>query len=113
MCRHCSQILPNYFVATPGSKTYAMSPSFVLSHWTPRQRNVMTMSLTRVRYQYGNSIVKQGERVRGIIFIRSGRAVVSIDPIQHIEQYPNFCNKEDVKFAKEVRLVRERKKTNL
>ena len=65
----------------------------------------MTMSLTRVKYQYGNSIVKQGERVRGIIFIRSGRAVVSIDPIQHIEQYPNLCSKATMSFAKEVRLV--------
>ena len=63
----------------------------------------MAMSLTRVRYQYGNSIVRQGEKVRGLVFITSGRAVVSIDPIQHIEQFPHMCSQEDARFAKEVR----------
>ncbi|XP_033647976.1 uncharacterized protein LOC117307355 [Asterias rubens] len=88
------------------AKAHFVNNFQLFSHWTPRQRNVMTMSLTRVKYQYGNSIVKQGERVRGIIFIRSGRAVVSIDPIQHIEQYPNLCSKAAMSFAKEVRLGR-------
>ncbi|XP_022104938.1 uncharacterized protein LOC110986920 isoform X2 [Acanthaster planci] len=76
----------------------------LFSHWTPRQRNVMAMSLTRVRYQFGNSIVRQGDKVRGLIFITSGRAVFSIDPVQHIEQYPNMCSQEDIRYAKEVRL---------
>ncbi|XP_071502261.1 uncharacterized protein [Diadema antillarum] len=71
-------------------------------NWTPRQRSVMTMSLTRCQYQYGNTMVKQGSPVRGLLFLTQGSAKVSTDTVQHIRQYPNLCTEKDLQFAKDV-----------
>nr|XP_054750515.1 uncharacterized protein LOC129256296 [Lytechinus pictus] len=81
-------------------------------NWTPRQRSVMTMSLTRYQYQYGNTMARQGSPVKGLHFILQGSAKVSTDTVQHITQYPNFCTETDVQFAKDVKTGRGTRTTH-
>ncbi|XP_033120425.1 uncharacterized protein LOC117119699 [Anneissia japonica] len=67
----------------------------LFSNWTPRQRKIMAMSFTKTRYDYDNTIVKQGEPVRGIFFILNGNVKHSVDPLHHVKQYPSYSSNED------------------
>ena len=63
----------------------------------------MSMSLTPVHFQYGNTIMKQGDPVRGVVFLLSGQAKISMDPIQQIKQYTWMCTDQELQFAKDIR----------
>lgn len=72
----------------------------LFSNWTKRQRSVLTMSLMRYQYQYGNTIIRQGSPAHSLIFITKGQAKVTLDPIQLMQQYPLMCSNEDVNNSK-------------
>ncbi|XP_072025350.1 uncharacterized protein [Amphiura filiformis] len=78
---------------------------------TPRLKNVMAMSLSPVRFQYGNTMMKQGHPVQRMLFLLSGHAKISMDPIQHIQQYAWMCTDQEQQFAKDIRSGRESRLT--
>ncbi len=70
---------------------------------TPRLKNVMAKSLSHVRFQYGNTLMKQGHPVERMLFLLSGNAKISMDPIQQIQQYHWMCTDEEQQFSKDIR----------
>ncbi|XP_071816702.1 uncharacterized protein [Apostichopus japonicus] len=76
------------------------------SNWTKRQRAVLTMSLIRNSYQYGNTIIRQGSPTNSLIFITKGQAKVTMNPVQLIHQYPSVCSSQDIDFGKRMRTNR-------
>ncbi|XP_071961078.1 uncharacterized protein [Antedon mediterranea] len=75
----------------------------LFSNWTPRQRKIMAMSFTKTRYDYGNTIVKQGEPVRGIFFVLNGNVKLSVDPLHHVKQYPLYSSEKELSVANALR----------
>ncbi|XP_074659542.1 uncharacterized protein LOC141912223 [Tubulanus polymorphus] len=73
---------------------YADRKSFADNHpffskWNLRFRRLLEMSIRREIFSFDSPIVRQGEPVYGLVFIRKGAARVVVEPTQHKRQYKN------------------------
>ncbi|XP_070558521.1 titin homolog [Ptychodera flava] len=67
--------------------------------WNPKFRNLIAMSLRKIQVKYNHPIVRQGEKLRAIVFIAKGQAKVSIEPALSKQQYPDFFPQKDSVYA--------------
>ncbi|XP_077982264.1 uncharacterized protein LOC144437232 [Glandiceps talaboti] len=67
--------------------------------WNPKFRNLIAMSLRKVQVRYNHPIVRQGEKLRGIVFIAKGQAMVSMEPALSKQQYPDMFPQKDSVYA--------------
>ncbi|XP_077862595.1 uncharacterized protein LOC102802379 [Saccoglossus kowalevskii] len=67
--------------------------------WNPKFRNLIAMSLRKSHVRYNHTIVRQGEKLRGIVFIAKGQAKVSIEPALSKQQYPELFPQKDSIYA--------------
>ncbi|GFO08771.1 CAMP-dependent protein kinase regulatory subunit [Plakobranchus ocellatus] len=56
--------------------------------WTPKQRNQLVISLTKVRIGYNERLVKQGREVDGVYFVFKGDVTISIESHRYKRQFP-------------------------
>ncbi|XP_055959244.1 uncharacterized protein LOC126832679 [Patella vulgata] len=71
---------------------YEMTKTFIRSHpyftnWSPRFKRLLELSLRREVFPFESTIVKQGDRVKGVFFIVKGQANVTVEPGRHRQQY--------------------------
>nr|XP_006826029.1 PREDICTED: uncharacterized protein LOC102810008 [Saccoglossus kowalevskii] len=56
-----------------------------------KHKTSVAMGLRAFNIQFGNTIVRQGDPIRGFFFVLHGQAKISMEPALHVTQYPDMC----------------------
>lgn len=70
--------------------------------WSSKFKRLLELSIRKETFPFGTVIARQGEPVSGLIFILSGQAKSTVQPLQHAQQYPQLMKLDVNPVAAEI-----------
>ncbi|KAK3769256.1 hypothetical protein RRG08_059881 [Elysia crispata] len=71
-------------------KTQFVDRNPLFRQWTPRQRNQLVISMTKIKLGFNERLVRQGRELDGIYFIFKGDMTISIESHLYKRQFPTL-----------------------